>query len=69
MRASVRYTRGQRYGLLRGVPGWWLRDQKVPALRSPMHGGFWVHCSRIADLVARMEAVGAKVTYAEREAA
>lgn len=65
MRASVRYTYGSRYALVRGVPGWWLRRENVPALRSPLHRGFWVRHERIADLVARMEAVGAHVLYRE----
>ena len=65
MRASVRYACGDRYALVRGVPGWWLAREKVPALRSPMHRGFWVRHERVSDLLARMESVGALVTYRE----
>ena len=68
MTASVRYVRGQRYALLRGVPGWWLRANNVPALRTLVYRGHWVHHARVPDLIALMESVGARVIYSERDA-
>lgn len=46
------------YVLLRGPVRDFLRDNGVPARRSPMDRGWWVRRERVPDLVALLEVAG-----------
>lgn len=44
--------------LVRGPVRDFLRDNRVPARRSPMDRGWWVRRERVPDLVALLEVAG-----------
>lgn len=52
-----------RYALLRGGIGHWLKEAHIPALRTAMHGGYWLRSERVSDVMARMDRAGYLVRY------
>jgi len=52
-----------KYALVRGHVGWWLRERRIPALRSNMHNGWWIRSERVNDVVALLEMSGMDVAY------
>lgn len=56
----VRQTPG-RYSLIKGNCRNWLRDNKIPAMYSPVSRGWHVRNDRLADLLALAESDGLRV--------
>jgi hypothetical protein len=54
---------GERWALIRGHVGRWLRDRRIPALRSPVNNGYWLWHERVPDVVALLEDEGHWVTF------
>lgn len=52
------YETTTRHVLVRGPVRDFLRDNGIPALRSPAHRGWLIRRERVADLVARLELDG-----------
>jgi hypothetical protein len=52
------YETTGRYMILRGPIRDYLRDNDIPALRSPASRGWLIRRERVADLVARLELDG-----------
>ena len=67
-RAFVYAVPGDRHALIRGVGGFWCRDNRVPAYRTNIHNGWWVRSERVANVVAGMENSGIVVTYSTSSA-
>lgn len=61
--AYVYQVTGERWALLRGPVGRWLRERRIPAMRTNIHNGWWIHVSRIADLMAELEVGGFLVRF------
>lgn len=47
-----------RYVLVRGHVGQWLQARGIPALRTPMHGGYWVRHERASQVLAELDVDG-----------
>jgi len=65
---SIYAVPGERYALVRGHVGGWFRDRRIPALRTNMHGGWWLRQERVADVMAALSLSGYATHYAERRA-
>lgn len=59
---------GERWALIRGPVGGWLRSQRIPALRSPINNGWWLWHERVPDVLARLDEDGHWVTFAAHTA-
>jgi len=59
---------GERYALVRGNVGGWFRARHIPALRTNLHGGWWLRQERVADVMAALSLNGYATHYAERRA-
>lgn len=54
-----------RYALVRGRVGGWFKAQGIPALRTAMHGGYWLRSERVNEVMARLELDGFLVRYVD----
>lgn len=52
---------GEKYALIRGHVGQWLKDSRFSAYRSAMHNGWHVRSERVSDLAANLEFSGRRV--------
>ena len=59
---------GEKYALVRGHVGGWFRDQRIPAYRSNMNGGWWIRQERVNDVMARMDVSGLVCRFSDRPA-
>lgn len=57
-----------RYALVRGGIGHWLKEARIPALKTKMHGGYWLRSERVPEAMARMERAGYLVRYIDGSA-
>jgi hypothetical protein len=57
-----------RYVLVRGHVGRWFKDRRIPALRSPMDGGFWLRKERASQVLAELDFCGYAVRWVDGEA-
>jgi hypothetical protein len=53
----------ERYVLARGHVGRWFRDRGIPALRSPMNGGYWIRKERADEVEAMLDRAGVLVRW------
>lgn len=62
-RAHIYAVPGERYALLRGSIGGWLRQRRIPASRTAIHNGWWKRQDHLSDVVAAMEEDGIRVVF------
>jgi hypothetical protein len=60
-RMHVYAVPGDRYALVRAAAKDWLRDNRIPAMRSNIDRGYSVRQDRLSDLLARAERDGWQV--------